>query len=210
MMGSSDMRTISGLALALLIAAAGACRSRDAAKPRPKGDSSAKDDETSENAGSNERRAGRPALPNLRRMRGSEPSSAEEQGDSARQEGQSKQWEEWEAWEALQARHDTNGDGALDDQERDEMKNNRVKAMVSLIDSDADGTISRDEAQSAPTRTGAYSRLARVFDELDTNGDSLLTEEELAASRMRPGPRMRDGDRGGAIEEPAAEAGTAP
>ena len=50
--------------------------------------------------------------------------------------------------------------------------------VMKHLDKDGDGLISRDEAQSAP-------RLAKHFDQIDTNKDGFLSKDELAAARTR-------------------------
>jgi Ca2+-binding EF-hand superfamily protein len=46
------------------------------------------------------------------------------------------------------------------------------------LDKDGDGVISREEAQAAP-------RLAKHFDEIDTNKDGFLSKDELAAAKSK-------------------------
>ncbi|MDO5506087.1 MAG: EF-hand domain-containing protein [Pseudoxanthomonas suwonensis] len=62
----------------------------------------------------------------------------------------------------------------------------RQQAMWQQIDSNNDGTISREEAAARPG-------LARRFDQLDADGDGRLSRTEMAAARTA-GPRSGRGD----------------
>lgn len=55
--------------------------------------------------------------------------------------------------------------------------------LLKQFDKDGDGRISREEAQAAP-------RLAKHFDEIDTNKDGYLSNEELASARQMATDRM--------------------
>ena len=64
--------------------------------------------------------------------------------------------------------------------------------MMSRMDTDGDGFISKDEAAK-------YPRLAANFDQIDTNKDGKLSKDELAAwhkAKMAEGGRMRGHDAG--------------
>ena len=62
--------------------------------------------------------------------------------------------------------------------ERAHKMHERMKAA----DKDGDGRISRAEAAELP-------RLARHFDEIDTNKDGFITKEEMRAHRAKRGER---------------------
>ena len=52
-----------------------------------------------------------------------------------------------------------------------------IMAITPTLDANKDGSISRDEAKSAP-------RLAENFDAIDTNKDGTLTRDEMSAWRQ--------------------------
>lgn len=83
------------------------------------------------------------------------------------------------------ARHfdriDTDQDGRITMQEFEAaMKglHRRHHDAMKHLDKDGDGLISHDEAQAAP-------RLAKHFDEIDTNKNGFLSKDELVAARTR-------------------------
>lgn len=147
-----------------------------------------------------------PALPPIpRRMRsGQSPddTAGDATGDRRRGWRGQRSEEMRERMAEMRQRFDTNSDGQIDGEERDAMRQARIKERVARIDSNADGTISRQEAEAAPG-----GRMLRDFDEVDANQDSLISPEELEAAmserqaRRRQRFRQRDGDESGAAPE---------
>ena len=61
----------------------------------------------------------------------------------------------------------------------------RAKQRFQSADKDSDGSISREEAwESMP-------QLARHFDQIDTNSDGIITEDEMVAAQARALERQR-------------------
>lgn len=91
------------------------------------------------------------------------------------------------------AKHDKNGDGELDADERTAMRNEMMQMRLKSIDKDGDGKISRDEAHAEPGRR----KLLRDFDAADANQDDVVTQEELDAhiAERRANRRDEDGQR---------------
>ena len=58
----------------------------------------------------------------------------------------------------------------------------KMHERLKAADKDGDGKISRAEAAAMP-------RLAKHFDEIDTNKDGFITKEEMKAHREKQGPR---------------------
>ena len=77
--------------------------------------------------------------------------------------------------------YDVDKNGELDDEEREAMHEARVVDMVSRIDQNADGKLTREELESSSARR---RRPAPDFDALDVNKDGFVTVEEMAASRL--------------------------
>jgi hypothetical protein len=77
---------------------------------------------------------------------------------------------------------DTNKDGVLSKEERQAFAQSHKGEGMKKIDTDASGTISRAEAANHP-------RLAKHFDQVDTNKDGVLSKEELQAFRAAHGGR---------------------
>jgi Ca2+-binding EF-hand superfamily protein len=78
-------------------------------------------------------------------------------------------------------------------QECRERMQKHMQEWLKKVDKDADGSISREEAQAnAP-------RVAKHFDEIDANHDGKVTAEELKAhhQKMREQHRAEHGDQGG-------------
>lgn len=97
--------------------------------------------------------------------------------------------------EERRAMLDSDGDGLISDDERDAARAERVANMVAASDSDGDGRISRDEAAEA---RGPRRRAFRDFAAADTDGDGYLSEAEVAASLARLQVRRRGADPGAA------------
>jgi EF hand len=147
-----------------------------------------------------------PALPRRRlRMRGepanagSEPDDRVAESDEASRERRQERRDQRRAvMEEHRAKFDKNGDGTIDDDERAAMRKERSARMVSEVDSDADGKLTREEVQSAPP---GIQRLLENFDEVDTDGDSQISSEEFEAAtanrrmdwRNHRGRRVRRG-----------------
>ena len=84
-------------------------------------------------------------------------------------------------------RYDTDGDGQLNDDERAVMRHERIQKQMTRIDANADGKISRQEAEAAPFG----GRLLGDFDGADANQDSFISPDELeAAMSERESRRM--------------------
>lgn len=77
--------------------------------------------------------------------------------------------------------YDVDKNGELDDDEREAMHEARIVDMVSRIDQNADGKLTREELESSSARR---RRSAPDFDVLDVNKDGFVTVEEMAASRL--------------------------
>ena len=60
----------------------------------------------------------------------------------------------------------------------------KMHERMKAADKDGDGKISRAEAAALP-------RIAKHFDEIDTNKDGFLTKEELQAYRAKHGPPQK-------------------
>lgn len=72
---------------------------------------------------------------------------------------------------------------------------------IKHADKDGDGRLSRDEAAAMP-------RLAKQFDQIDTNKDGFLSKDELQAMRAKHGEQRQarpDTDRDGNITRAEAE-----
>ncbi len=78
--------------------------------------------------------------------------------------------------EALLAQFDTNGDGALTQDEIDAAR----AATLAEYDTDGDGTLSLEEYQ-AYWMAQFYERMVDAFQRLDANGDGQVTAEEFNA-----------------------------
>ncbi|HUS66461.1 MAG TPA: hypothetical protein VMZ28_18115 [Kofleriaceae bacterium] len=91
------------------------------------------------------------------------------------------------------AKHDKNGDGELDADERTAMRNEMMELRLKSIDKDGDGKITRDEAHAEPGRR----KLLRDFDAADANQDQVVTTDELEAhiAERRANRRDEDGRR---------------
>ena len=100
---------------------------------------------------------------------------------------------------------DANGDGKLDDGERnaarEKRRAGRKSEMLEKFDSDGDGEISRDERRAANESERGKGR-ARAMQKFDTDGDGVLSEEERqAAHAKRGGKRAAHGKRGKGDEQ---------
>ena len=72
----------------------------------------------------------------------------------------------------------------------------RMQERLNNADKNGVGSISRSEAQLR------MPRLARQFDQIDTNGDNIITREEMQASRDRASMEKRETAR---IESPSVD-----
>jgi hypothetical protein len=195
----------------LVIALATGCKSDDAAAKKP----AASDPDTT--AASGDSAAGQPSdpapsLPVPRRMRSGESADGgvAEQDRDGRGGWRGPRTEQMKQRMAeMRKRFDANGDGQLDDEERDAMRRVRIQDAVKRIDADGDGTISRDEAETARFGGG---RMLRDFDAVDANQDSVISPEELEAAmserqarRRQRWQERRDGDSNGAAEGSPAD-----
>jgi Ca2+-binding EF-hand superfamily protein len=80
---------------------------------------------------------------------------------------------------------DTDGDGALSDQERTDLKaawavrrEARKREMLATFDQDGDGQLSREEKAEA-WKSGASEMRKKMFGELDTSADGKISPEEI-------------------------------
>jgi hypothetical protein len=178
----------------LMLALASGCKSDSAAAK-----ASATDPDTSAAGGATtgEPADPVPALPTPRRFRsGESPDDATGDDSGRRRPGfRGPRSEEMRQRMAeMRQKYDTNGDGDINGEERDAMRQARIKERVSRIDSNADGTISREEAEATPG-----GRVLRDFDAVDANQDSKISPEELEAAmserQSRRRERFRDRDR---------------
>jgi len=78
---------------------------------------------------------------------------------------------------------DINGDGRVTPQERQNSRGNRLKIGFDRADRDRNGTLDINEMQEV-AKQRAHRRLAR----LDTNGDGMLSLEELQQEQGAPRP----------------------
>ena len=88
------------------------------------------------------------------------------------------------------AKHDKDGDGQLDAEERTAMRNEMMSMRLKSIDANGDGNISREEARAEPGRR----KLLRDFDAADANKDDVVTPDELEAHIAERRANRRDED----------------
>ncbi len=187
-------------ALASMSLATGAC-SKKSEKKKDEATTSAAPGASDEDGAS-----ARPGLPQgPRRMRSSAPGDADQgaelgplghrgDGDGETDEARMQRRAEMrERFAEQRAKHDKNGDGELDAEERTAMRNEMMGMRLKSIDTDGDGAISRDEARAEPGRRP----LLRDFDEADANQDQKVTPAELEAhiAERRANRRDEDGRR---------------
>jgi hypothetical protein len=195
------MRSLSSFSLAAVLAlgslALGGCGSKDSrsAKERQVGsDDDARD--TSDDTASDGRT--RPELPVPRRMRGEDPDQTGDDDTDRRR----VEWRErsGERFAEMREKYDADGDGKLNDAERTQMQRARIKDRVARADANSDGMVSREEAEASP-RGG---RMYRNFDEMDTDGNKLLSPEEIELAmeerRARRMERRRQREADGAAQ----------
>lgn len=82
--------------------------------------------------------------------------------------------------EKLFARFDANADGMISKDEADQAR----ASMFGELDADGDGAVSRSELV-AKAQERAADHASKRFDRLDTNGDGLISQAELAAKSER-------------------------
>ena len=101
--------------------------------------------------------------------------------------------------------YDTDKDGRLNRDERAAMKTALLDRRMQRIDRDGDGKITREEA----SRGRVGKRLLADFDRADTNRDSSISREELAAAldAMRAQRRAERQQAGGAAGAAPASPG---
>jgi Ca2+-binding EF-hand superfamily protein len=96
--------------------------------------------------------------------------------------------EEWNAWFVAQ---DKNGDGVLSAAERPEKPeglHRHFGGFMKLLDTDADGSVSRAEWDAMASRHHPQAdpqKAGEHFEELDTNDDGVLSQDELRAGHRR-------------------------
>jgi hypothetical protein len=84
-------------------------------------------------------------------------------------------------------------------EERRRLMHDRMQERLNNADKNGVGSISRSEAQLR------MPRLARQFEQIDTNGDNIITREEMQASRDRASMEKRETAR---IESPSVDSRT--
>jgi hypothetical protein len=197
------------LALVAFAVAGVACKKEaDPAKARSSdqrngGDTSSLSGAETSGDGSN-RNAKLPAMP--RRLPGSDKAAPDEDrrgrwgGDGPRPDRAEMRAMRDERRKQALATFDADKNGELSDEERQVMHEARIAEMVSRIDRNADGRLTREELDAS---AASRRRPPPDFDSIDTNKDGFVTVEELAAAR--PPRQFRDsGD-----EEPSGP-GTGP
>ncbi len=101
--------------------------------------------------------------------------------------------------EALEI-YDADKSGELDESERAVMHEARIADLVTRLDKDADGRLTKAELEEMATRG---RRPPPDFAVIDTDKDGFVTVEEMARSQpARPGGRDRRGPPGGAPPAP--------
>ncbi len=88
----------------------------------------------------------------------------------------------FENFEARLMEFDADGDGMLNEEERDALANSFRQRMIDRFDADGDGIVSIEEQFAARRESMLNSRRGqRMRDQFDADGDGTLNEEELAA-----------------------------
>jgi len=126
----------------------------------------------------------------------------EEVGPGGGQRGRGRKTPEERRAERLK-QFDTNGNGQLDRDERQAMRQANLDRRMKRMDTDGDGRISRQEASAG--RIG--QRLLADFDRADSDRDSYISRVELerAADQLRAQRRAERQQNGGAAR-PASPA----
>lgn len=111
---------------------------------------------------------------------GDEPVAADDQalGTSAPETDRPRRARHRAAFAERRKQFDANGDGKLDDAERQAMRAARTAAIFARLDANGDGAISKDEATGAGRRA---ARLLRDFDAVDADKDGGISQPELEA-----------------------------
>jgi len=91
---------------------------------------------------------------------------------------------------------DSDGDGTLDEDEikmREWARNDRMAETTARMISEADGVLSREEAGAGGRR---MQRVLRNFDEVDADGDGLISAQEMQTAMAQQRGRRERGDAG--------------
>lgn len=83
---------------------------------------------------------------------------------------------------------DSNGDGSISREERQAQREGRKAERFASLDTNGDGALSIEEIAAR-----AGERAQRRFARLDANGDGALTQDELSNGRMGRGERKGEG-----------------
>ena len=81
-------------------------------------------------------------------------------------------------WQEMKAQFDTDGDGQLNDAERQAFREDRQQKRFAEVDANGDGQISFEEQSAAREK-----RREKMIARFDTNGDGELDETERQAAK---------------------------
>ena len=88
---------------------------------------------------------------------------------------------DWESKRAeIKAKFDTDGDGTLNETERQAARETFRKKRMERIDTDGDGTISDAEREVAKEQ-----RRAKIKERMDTDGDGVISDAEKEAAKEK-------------------------